>query len=73
MTRQKMGEWHHSRNKAVAWQEHQPAHRQRIKREHGPNKRRDSPHPSNAQSEEEVGCREWKPKNSFMLQELNKH
>ena len=29
------GEWYHSKNNAVVWKEHQPAHRQRMKRGHG--------------------------------------
>ena len=29
------GEWYHSRNNAMVWQEHQPAHEQRVKRDMG--------------------------------------
>ena len=45
------GKWYHSRNNAVAWQDHQPAYGQGMKGDMGRIKKKkekkESPHPSN--------------------------
>ena len=52
------GKGYHSKNNAVAWQEHQLAHGQRKKGAMGKIKEEKAPHSCNAQPKEEMRCKE---------------